>query len=119
MATKGQYYSDFDMTTLTDLPDLAEIDEVPLDILAGKLTKLQTSVPVPVWKFVKMYLGIFWISGDSPVNTRPGDLSTLVESKDKLFKLKQLMRVMVSRKFNKVGMDQTTDHLDVENVMGL
>ena len=36
-------YSDFDMTTLTDLPDLAELDEVPLDILVGKFKKLQAT----------------------------------------------------------------------------
>ena len=73
-------YSDLDMTTLTELPDLAEAKEIPLDSLVNRLGKLRhtdLSQAESLWKRIWRYLEkvlIFLILLGS------GHVSTLVKS---------------------------------------
>ena len=52
-------YSDLDITTLTELPDLAEVKEIPLNSLVNRLEKLRhtyLSQAKNLWKRIWRYL---------------------------------------------------------------
>ena len=69
-------YSDLDMTTLSKLPDLAEIKEIPLDSLVDKLEKLKGTGLNPsqglwkqVWEYFEKIFYSFNAIGSGPVST--------------------------------------------------
>ena len=73
-------YSDLDMTTLTELPDLAEVKEIPLDSLVNRLEKLRhtdlsqdESLWKGIWRYLEKVLIVFNIIWS-------GHVSTLVKS---------------------------------------
>ncbi len=112
-------YSDLDMTTLSKLPDLAEIKEIPLDSLVDKLEKLKGTGLTPsqglwkqVWEYfekifiVLMLLGLVLLA------------LWLKVCKGKI-KIMQLVRALGSRKIKAAGTvkhDTVTDPVDAESV---
>ena len=73
-------YSDLDMTTLTKLPDVSEVKEIPLDSLVNRLEKLRNTdlsqaenIWKRIWRYFRKGFDIFKIIGF-------GHVSTLVKS---------------------------------------
>ena len=73
-------FSDIDMTTLTKLPELDEIQDISLDALATKLNQLRRTALQPnksLWKHIWEYLE--YICYNNPNCPVPDNLGALVE----------------------------------------
>ena len=73
-------YSDLDMTTLTELPDLCEVKEIPLDSIVNRAREIAEHRFVPSWEFMETNLEIFRKGFDIFNIIGFGHVSTLVKS---------------------------------------
>ena len=115
-------YSDLDMTTLTELPDLSEVKEIPLDSLVNRLEKLRNtdlSQAENLWKRIWRYLEkvlIFLILLGLVM------LALWLKVCRGKISVRQLVRALGSRKIKAAdtkNRDTVTDPVDAESVQGM